>query len=173
MTTKWPEYLLLRLADDGYDAATYTALAGREFSNLANHWRAVGRGDYDDAAIAAELELAIDGGTGELAESRRETPDLDTLTGEARHSADFRSVRWFGTNYEFTPNQAAVRAALESVETGDTGCWQQDGSERCRRSGRCEAARRVQRQRSNALRMGHYDRRRQNQGHTSTERAGG
>lgn len=26
----------------------------------------------------------------------------------ARHSADFRSVRWFGTDYAFTPSQAAI-----------------------------------------------------------------
>jgi len=38
---------------------------------------------------------------------------------EARHSLDFRSVHWFGTDYSFTPNQAAaVKILWEHWENG-------------------------------------------------------
>lgn len=42
----------------------------------------------------------------------------------ARHSPDFRSVRWFGTDYTFTPMQAAVVSQLWEAweqETPDVG----------------------------------------------------
>jgi len=44
------------------------------------------------------------------------TPKTDNKT---RHSIDFRSVNWFGTDYNFTPNQAAaVKLLWEARENG-------------------------------------------------------
>lgn len=37
-----------------------------------------------------------------------EIPSGPRPAGAARHSADFRSVHWFGADYSFTPLQAAV-----------------------------------------------------------------
>jgi hypothetical protein len=47
-------------------------------------------------------------------------------TGFPRHSADFRSVHWFGADYTFTPTQAAVvRQLWEAWEDGTPGLGQE------------------------------------------------
>jgi hypothetical protein len=49
-----------------------------------------------------------------------------TPTGFPRHSADFRSVHWFGADYTFTPTQAAViRQLWEAWEDGTPGLGQE------------------------------------------------
>lgn len=58
------------------------------------------------------------------------TPALD-----ARHSVDFRSVRWFGIDYTFTPTQAAVVKSLwenwenETPDVGQDAILEGAGSE--------------------------------------------
>jgi hypothetical protein len=47
-------------------------------------------------------------------------------TGFPRHSADYRSVHWFGCDYTFTPTQAAViRQLWEAWEDGTPGVGQE------------------------------------------------
>jgi hypothetical protein len=49
-----------------------------------------------------------------------------TPTGFPRHSADYRSVHWFGADYTFTPTQAAViRQLWEAWEDGTPGLGQE------------------------------------------------
>ena len=59
----------------------------------------------------------------DLNEALRATPTPPPLavpsSAKAAHSPDFRSVNWFGTVYEFTPNQAAcVKLMWEASENG-------------------------------------------------------
>ena len=53
-----------------------------------------------------------------------ESAETEPKTKPARHSIDFRSVHWFGTDYNFTPNQAAAVKILWKAwenETPDVG----------------------------------------------------
>jgi hypothetical protein len=53
-------------------------------------------------------------------------PSPATPTSFPRHSADFRSVHWFGADYTFTPTQAAiVRQLWEAWEDGTPGVGQE------------------------------------------------
>ncbi len=49
----------------------------------------------------------------------QEAEEIEQNPPEARHSIDFRSVHWFGTDYNFTANQAAaVKILWEAWENG-------------------------------------------------------
>lgn len=53
-------------------------------------------------------------------------PPPAAVPGFPRHSADFRSVHWFGADYTFTPTQAAViRQLWEAWEDGTPGVGQE------------------------------------------------
>jgi hypothetical protein len=53
-------------------------------------------------------------------------PAIAAPGGSPRHSADFRSVHWFGADYTFTPTQAAVvRQLWEAWEDGTPGVGQE------------------------------------------------
>lgn len=50
---------------------------------------------------------------------RKGETTLSILGASCHHSADFRSVVWFGTNYSFTPNQAkCINVLWNAFETG-------------------------------------------------------
>jgi hypothetical protein len=79
-----------------------------------------------DMAVAAGQRTEANPQTAEHGQGGGESPDdpVDLATGEsscqdARHSRDFRSVHWFGTNYTFTAKQAAcVKILWQEWENG-------------------------------------------------------
>jgi len=53
------------------------------------------------------------------ADLRRAMPETEPRREEAKHSLDFRSVHWFGTDYDFTGQQAAaVKVLWQAWEVG-------------------------------------------------------
>lgn len=66
-------------------------------------------GETDGSDIASEQNLQAPEGEGAKPMPR----------AKAKHSIDFRSVHWFGTDYTFTPNQAAaIKILWEAWENG-------------------------------------------------------
>ncbi|MHC4365193.1 MAG: hypothetical protein ACYSU6_00790 [Planctomycetota bacterium] len=53
--------------------------------------------------LTAKADVKADLGSGKAGDAK-----TIAATPETKHSIDFRSVCWFGTNYNFTPNQAAA-----------------------------------------------------------------
>jgi hypothetical protein len=87
--------------------------------------------DEDCQLVANELEKEVQALVAkEKTEPKKQTngdKKVELYTGEnsngktrkTRHSLDFRSVSWFGTDYTFTPNQAAaVKILWENWENG-------------------------------------------------------
>jgi hypothetical protein len=70
------------------------------------------------AAEAMTLEIAMDRLESAVEEEEAD-PEADKPLLPARHSKDFRSVRWYGDDYHFSPTQAAcVKVMWEEWEKG-------------------------------------------------------
>jgi len=70
-----------------------------------------------------------------MAKLDNEISELDQKKNEAKHSADFRSVIWFGKDYSFTPTQAACVSILWKAwvngtpDVGEETLLEKSGSE--------------------------------------------
>jgi hypothetical protein len=101
------------------DAGDPTLLGVRYY--VAERW---GECNLDGLARAVDWLVAVHGLTKEQAEDIALPDFLGKLRGRPRpvdtsHSEDYRSVRWFGTDYVFTPAQAAcVRVLWGAWERG-------------------------------------------------------
>ena len=86
-----------------------------QFSDRPAQWYSVIENVASASVEAIDILLAIDDQGLEGKTANAGTPPLPP----ARHSVDFRSVEWFGTQYSFTVNQApVVRTLWESWENG-------------------------------------------------------
>jgi len=75
----------------------------------------------DSKEIVAEIQIEA----AKVAEARGKTIPKSTAAA-ARHSDDFRSVHWFGTDYTFTPTQAAcIKVLWRAWDNGTPDVGQQ------------------------------------------------
>jgi hypothetical protein len=104
-------------------------LAGRNIPGHRTEWLALAykygyQGDYDTDLIALFVigrARAEERARGDLQQAPtaphpgRQTPDPKPIAAalpRTRHSKDFRSVHWYGANYDFSEVQAAIIAVL-------------------------------------------------------------
>jgi hypothetical protein len=76
-------------------------------------------GEAGIADALRQVRLLADWLDATVNHTRGESVGRPTEPADVAHSDDFRSVRWYGTNYLFTPTQAAcVRVLWEAWERG-------------------------------------------------------
>ena len=81
---------------------------------------------YGDAERPMKVTIETDGGLLITVSVPRWWKVGGKRSAPATHSADFRTVRWFGTDYTFTPTQAAiVRQLWDAWEDGAPGIGQE------------------------------------------------